>query len=69
MKNIDAVDSQESPKINGLQNTDIERSPLLKNSPESEYNTIKENNQTNNDNSMDFTDTTNKFDLINMKNY
>ena len=64
MKNIDAVDSQESPKINGLQNTDIERSPLLKNSPESEYNTIKENNQTNNDNSMDFTDTTNKFDLI-----
>ena len=44
MKNIDAVDSQESPKINGLQNTDIERSPLLKNSPESEYNTIKENN-------------------------
>ena len=64
MKNIDAVDSQESPKINGLQNTDIERSPLLKNSPESEYNTIKENNQTNNDTSMDFTDTTNKFDLI-----
>jgi drug/metabolite transporter (DMT)-like permease len=64
MKNKDAVDSEESPPTNTFKSHDLEVSPLLKNNFPAEYNTIKEAHQNNNDNSIDYNDSTSKFDLV-----
>lgn len=64
MKNDDAVDSEESPNTIVLQTNDLEISPLLKSSHELEYNTIKDNKHMKDDNSIDYNESTCKFDLI-----